>query len=76
MQPATLANCLKIIDFFPDRNVPDYEECGSFKFHDATLTYYVLYSLLLQIITKQLHFSHIEDILIEKKYNDFWAVGE
>ena len=38
MQPATLANCLKIIDFFPDRNVPDYEECGSFKFHDATLT--------------------------------------
>ena len=36
-QPATVANCLKIIDF-PDCNDPMYENCDCIKFCNVTLT--------------------------------------
>ena len=45
------------------------------KLKSSGRTYQELYSLLLQIITIQLHFSCLMDILIGKS-NDFWAVGK
>ena len=37
------------------------------------LRYQALYPILRQIITKQIHFSHMEDILIEKKENTIFG---
>ena len=44
-----------------------YENCDSSKFHDVTLTEMLgIVHSLLPIITKQLYFSYLEDILIRK----------
>ena len=49
-----------------------YENCDRFKFHDVRLTNVLgfnLYPVFLQMITKHLHFSYMEGVLIRKQMN-------